>query len=197
MSKSKKAEFLKAKTFLTRLQATVQCLPTEAERAETLAKVKTLADFLATLKNAVGALPTAEGMAEVNEALRWLQGLMAKAEASQALAGLAGGRRTSRGPRSRPKVTEAEVGKAELELGALKELPVDEIRARLLKKDRYPSVQLRAIASVLGIRSTEKMSRESMVHQIAASIANYRGYEALRGSGDTEPPAADGPPAEA
>jgi len=194
MSKSKKAELLKAKTFLTRLQATVQCLPTEAERAETLVKVKALADFLATLKNAVGALPTADGMAEVNEALRWLQGLMAKAEASPALAGLAGGRRASRGPRSKPKVTEAEVGKAELELGALKQLPVDEIRARLLEEDRYPSVQLRAIASVLGIRSTEKMSRESMVHQIAANIANYRGYEALCGRGDTEPPSSGGLP---
>ncbi len=72
-----------------------------------------------------------------------------------------------------------ELGKARVTLQELEALPVDEIRRRL-EGGSTPLTELRAVASLLGIRPVKKLSRDALSHQIAMKIANYRGYQQLR-----------------
>jgi len=181
MSRSKKAEFMKAKTFLRRLQATVQSLPTNAEKRQVQERIAALAEFLENLQGAVNSMPTIESVSQINEALHLLQGLFSKAEANPVLAGLAPAPRGPRLRKSKQGVSEEDITSAKPDLEALQGMPVDEIRAKLLSEDHYGLSRVRAIAAALGIAATEKLSRESLAHQITTKIANYRGYERLSG----------------
>jgi hypothetical protein len=62
----------------------------------------------------------------------------------------------------------------------LQSLPFDKIREELLGPT-HSSASLRAIAAALGIKTDTRVGRDAMAHQIAMSIANYRGYEQLSG----------------
>lgn len=186
MSKSKKAEFMNAKTFLDHLEATVQSLPTEEEKRAVQAKIAALADFLESIKSAVESMPTIESVGQVNEALGWLQGLFSKAMANPVLAGIVPAPRPPRPRESRQGVTEENLPGAKADVDALKALPVEEIRSKLLDEDGYSLSRIRVIASVLGIGAPEKLSRESLAHQVTTKIANYRGYERLSGKSENE-----------
>ncbi len=178
---SRKAEFMKGKSFLSRLQATVQSLPTEAEKRQAQEKIVALVEFLNSLQTAFNSMPTIESVSQVNAALDWLQNLLSKAEANPILAGLAPAPRVPRPRKARQAVTEGDIASAKIDLEVLKDLGVDQIRAKLLDEDGYALSRIRAIAVTLGIGGTEKLSRESLVHQITTKIANYRGYERLSG----------------
>lgn len=183
MSKAKKAEFMKAKVFLGRLQATVKSLPTDEEKRAAESRITALADFLKSLQAAVDSMPTIESVGQVHEALEWLQGLFAKAEANPVLAGLV---RAPKTRKSKLPLTEEDRSRARVDLDALKALQVEEIRARLLDEGEYPLTRVRAIAVTLGFGTTEKLSRESLAHRVTTKIANIRGYETLSGKGEGE-----------
>ncbi len=186
MSKSRKAEFMKANVFLSRLKATVESLPTEEEKRAAQTRIAALTTFLQDLRAAVDSMPSIESAAQVHEALEWLQDLFRKAETNPVLAGLAPASRASGTSGHRAALTEWDVAKAKDDIDAFKSLPVDEIRAKILNEDGYPLRRVRAIAAALGIRATEKLSRESLAHQITTKIANYRGYESLSGKNENE-----------
>jgi len=186
MAKSRKSEFLRAKTFLGRLQATVEALPTDAEKALAKERLQALADFVRTLQAALESMPSAESVIHVSKAIDGLQELFAKAEANPVLAGLvpAPRKQTPRKP-ARP-LTEQDVAVGRSDIETLKAMSVEEIRAKLLDEDGYSLSRLRGMASALGIGATEKLGRESLAHQITTKIANYRGYQTLSGKDDSQ-----------
>lgn len=181
MSKSRKVEFMKGKTFLGRLQATIQSLPTDAEKRQAQEKIAALVEFLNSLQMAVKSMPTTDSVTQTKEALDWLQDLLSKAEANPVLAGLAPAPRVPRPRKGKQGVTEQDIASAKIDLEALQSMGVEEIRAKLLDEDGYALSRVRAIAATLGVGGTEKLSRESLAHQITTKIANYRGYERLTG----------------
>jgi len=186
MAKSKKAELLKAKAFLGRLQEMVQSLPTEAEKADTREKIGALAEFLKTMQAAVDAMPSIENASKVNEALAWLQDLFSKAEANPVLAGLVPPPAAPRRRKTAQAITEQDLASAKLDVDGLKTMPIEQIRDRLLDENAYSLARLRAMAASVGIRATNKLGRESLAHQITTKVANMRGYDTLSGKGEAE-----------
>ena len=183
MSKAKRPEIMKATSFLSRLHATVDSLPTEAEKREALQKIDALVDFLSTLSGALSALPTAESAGDAKRAIETLQSLMAKVEANPALVGLTAGNRPQRIRTGRRHVPMSDASTAKADLDKLQSLPTEEIRTKLLDEEGFSLSRLRGMASVLGISGTEKLPRESLAHQIVTKIGNYRGYQRLSGEG--------------
>lgn len=181
MAKSKVADFMKAKEFLARLQDTIQFLPTEAEKRQAKERLAALVGFLGTLQDAVAAMPTTDDLRQINEALAWLQGLFSKAVANPVLAGLAPAPRSRKGRKGVQAGAEMDHAGARVDVDTFKALPAEEIRSRLADQARYSLSRIRGMAAVLGIGGAERLSRESLAHQVATKIANYRGYETLSG----------------
>ena len=185
---AKNMQFAKARAFLGRLQATVQALPTDAEKREALEKIAALGDFLNALNASIEAMPTMESVGNISESMERLQELFAKVEANPVLAGLKPAPRPLKPRKDRVPVTEVERAAAKPDVELLRSLPAEEIRARLLDERIYSLARLRAIASALGIGTTEKLGRDSLAHQVTTKIANFRGYERLSGEGESEGP---------
>lgn len=198
MAKSTKADFLKAKAFLGRLHATVQALPTEAEKAQAKERLAALGEFVKTLQAAVDSMPSIESVGRVKDSLAWLQDLFAKAAANPVLAGLVPVSSPPRQPRKPPQpLSEQDLAAGRADLDTIRALSAEDIRTRLLDEDGYSLSRVRAIAANLGIGATEKLSRESLAHQVTTKIANYRGYQALSGKDEgqgTEGSQASGTP---
>ena len=189
MSKSPKPEFMKAANFLAHLSATVEALPTGAEKSEAIARIEALVDFLAGLRSAITSIPTIEDAADVKQALDWLKPLIAKAEANPVLAGLAGGSRSGRSRNGHRRDRTPDLNGARQALESLESLPIEELRERLLDEHGFSLSVLRGVASSLGISGVAKLPRDSLAHQIATKIANYRGYKALSGQSEGDPAA--------
>jgi hypothetical protein len=56
-------------------------------------------------------------------------------------------------------------------------LPIDQLRTAL---SELSGRDLKAVASLLGIRSSQRTSHDALSHQIATKITNTRGYLSLR-----------------
>jgi len=180
MPRSRKTELLKIKGFLNRLEATIGTLPTETEKDEVKARIATLVDYLNAVSEAFQLLPSQETTSGLNETIERLRMLMAKAEENPVLSGLAP-RKRRRPKKGKGPLTDSEMEIAKTDVESFQTLPVDQIRNRLLAEGMYSMARLRAIAAVLDIATTDKMTRESLAHQVATSIANLRGYKKLGG----------------
>jgi hypothetical protein len=185
MSKSKRPDYFKTKNFVASLRDMLSVLPTESEKQETEASFIALIEFLTRLQRNLSALPSAEDMSGVSQAIQKLEELFVKAETNPTLAGIVGLRRLSGVRRSKPMITEEERAEAKAVLADLEALPIDEIRSKL-QSETFSVSKLRAIASVMSIKSTKGISRDALTHQITMKIANYRGYQLLRGEREKE-----------
>lgn len=186
------------KQFLERLRDLLGALPSETEKREAEAQFSSLIAFLTELKQNLHELPDRESAVGMREVVQRLEELFARAESDPNLAAVLGLRRaTKKRPAPLPS-TPQEIATAESAIVQLQALPVDDARSRLQNESVYPLTVLRTIAAGLRIRSAAKLSRESLVHQIAMKLANLRGYEHLRHRGEEsasrteidEPPAA-------
>ncbi|TET39850.1 MAG: hypothetical protein E3J66_07605 [Dehalococcoidia bacterium] len=178
MGKSKQRNHLKTKTFIAGLRDIVSAVPTESDKQEIQRSFSVVIEFLTSLQKNFDALPSTEDMNKVSQAIQKLDRLFVKAEADPVLASTLGLRRPTPTRRSKLTITEDETAKAKATLAKLESLTIDEIRSQLQSKT-YSMSELRAIASVMGIRSTKGINRDTLVHQITMKIANYRGYQRL------------------
>jgi len=169
------------RAFIARLGATVAALPTEAEKREAQENLAALIEFLTDMQQRLLALPSAEDMGGIRRAAEALEALFGKAERDPVLAGVLGLRRPPAARPSGPMVTSEDRAKAQVTLQAVRALPGDQIRSELLDQDRHSVNEVRAIAAEVGIRSTERLSRDALAQQISTRIVNDRGYRALRG----------------
>jgi hypothetical protein len=157
-------------------------LPTAEEKTEIQARLLDLQAFIEDLNKSLASISAIEDTARVSESIDKLSELLAKAQSNATMGPLLGvhriGQRKLRG--SEP-LTKVQIDAAKREVQELNKLPIDEIRSRL-SGENYPLANMRAIARALGMRPSERLSREQLFHQIATKIANSRGYERLRES---------------
>ncbi|HZT32770.1 MAG TPA: hypothetical protein VE999_01665 [Gemmataceae bacterium] len=179
MGTRKSPDFFKAEKFVQSLRGLVESLPSESEKQQLSANLDMVIGFLSEIKKTVGSLPSQESAVSVQAAIDGLNSLFARARSSAPLAGALGLQPCDRKPKAVP-VTEVDSERARALLEKLEKLPINDLRANLENSSATSPRDLHAIAALLGIRSTQRSSRESLVHQIASKIANARGYEALR-----------------
>ena len=177
MSRRKRSAYFKTKAFLPSLRDMLSALPGQNEKQEIKNSFTVLIEFLSNVRDKLDALPAADDMKEVNLAIKKLEELFAQAGNNPLLASAVGLRTPSLQKRSKLKMTDSDKTNAKAVLTKLESLPVDKIRSELTKEEFYPMSQVRAIGSLMGLRSTAKLSRDALVHQIATKIANYRGYK--------------------
>lgn len=169
----------RAKMFAAELRKLLQSMPTKEEREEFDVALGALVDYLSLVRESLRNLPVFEDTEQARRALEIVERLIAEAETRPPLAATLGVRTPSvRRPAAR--VGPEEIRKAQSLLPDLEKLPVEEIRSKL-QGSTYTMGELRAVAVQLGIPSAQKLSRDSLAHQITMKIANYRGYRQLSG----------------
>jgi hypothetical protein len=174
-----KTDFFRAQKFTQSLRALLESLPSESEKQQIATELDLVIKFLTQVKESVGSLPSQESTGVLGSAIDRLDALFSRARASAPLAAALGLRRADHRAKSLP-LTEADTERAKVLLERLEKLPIDELRASLEKTSETAPRDLQAIAALMGIRSTQRSSREALAHQIATKIANAQGYEALR-----------------
>lgn len=175
--------------FITHLQSMIDTLPTNAEKLEIETNFNNLILFLEDIRNKITAVPSVENINEVTQSLQAFEDLFKKAELNPILSSALGlsHRLPKKKKPAKSSMTEEDTLRARNALSELELLPIDSIRTILSNEAAYSLSELRNLAVLNGFRSVDKLSRESLIHQIAMKIANYRGYKQL--SGEEEDPA--------
>ena len=178
MNKERHSNYLKSRSFVASLRGLVNALPTDLEKHETETSIQLLIDFLGKVQRSFKTVPSSQDMNAVSQAIQKLEKLLADAEDNPLLANVIGLRARSATRERAPVITAENIDKAKAALAKLETLPIDEIRS-CLQSTSYPVPELRALASLLGIRSSVRLGRDTLAHQITMKIANYRGYKRL------------------
>lgn len=186
MSGTKRPDYFQTKTFLGNLKKIVTTLPTESEKLEIQKNLNELTEFLHSMQKVFEILPSIDDMSKVEKSIRSLEELLNDVKTNPTLANIFGLHRPSSSKRKKFIITDEEIAKAKEILTQLESISANDIRSRLQDDNLYSVSNLRAIASVMGIKSTEKLNRETLAHQITMKIANYRGYQQLSGQEDKQ-----------
>lgn len=181
MGKKGQSDFFRFKTFLRGLQDAADALPTESEKQEIQSKCARLIEFLTGLQTTIRALPSSDDLTEVRRSIQAIEGLFLKAQNDPVLAVAVGLKQPRTSKQAARPLSEEESEKAKGTLAHLESLPIDAIQSKLQDETSYSSRELHAVASLLGIKATKSVNREALIHQITTKIANYRGYQGLRG----------------
>lgn len=185
MGKSKRSSLSNKKAFLAGLRDLVSTLPSESEKQEVRSTFSELIAFLTSLRQTFDTIPSAEEMDETSKAIQKLDELFIKAENNPVVAKALGMPSKPKARKPKSSIAEEDIAKAKNMIASLESLSIDEIRGQL-QSEKYSLSELRAMAPAVGIRSSSKLSREALAHQITMKIANYRGYRHLSGQTETE-----------
>jgi hypothetical protein len=176
----------KSNNFLRDLTKAINDLPTESEKKEMQDHLTAVIEYFSELRKLADLLPTIENTGRVQEALARLDELSIKAKTNPSLAGLLGARARTRKQIQKAPLTNEESGRAKGILSELEALSEDDLRLRVRDENRYSIRTLQTIAALLGNRSSQKLSRESLADLIATKIINYKSYKMLRGNVEEE-----------
>lgn len=180
---------LDGKALVGAIDAAIRALPTAADKEGLRSSLNELISFLSEVRDALDLVPAIEDAKKAEQALATLREHVGKAERNPFLAAALGLHGASTGPARTKRVGRpGPAGGVQGLLARLRKLPVDGIRAELEDPERHPVALLAALAAELGVHGGEKLGRVALSHQVTMKIANYRGYEQLRGSADTEDP---------
>lgn len=163
-------------TFIQRLAKLVESLPAADEQQKNAAALDDIIHFLMDMRERIAKIPTQEDVRSVRLALNELSALFAKAQSNPVLAAAVG----LRAPPLRsltPVPSTEDIDDAKRAIAQFEQLPIDQLRLAL---DAKSAGQLKAVAAQLGVRSSQRISREALAHQIATKITNTRGYRSLR-----------------
>ena len=183
MPSGKNRGFFNIKKFATTLRELTEGLPTGAEKASIMQQFEEIIAFLGQIQHALGALPGREDTEGVRKAIQALDELAVRAATNPFLASATGlpPRRSSR-PKTTP-MTEEDRARAQALLDELQSLPIDGMNARIAHEEQVSFRDLNALAFLVGLRTGQHTSRETLVHQIVTKISNFRGYQDLRQAG--------------
>jgi hypothetical protein len=162
--------------FAQDLGALLDGLPSESNRQQVVSQLQTLIQFLSDLKGRLAAIPTLEEATGARKAIDELASLFAQAKSNPVLGAAVGVSKARQRPKP-PPVTSEEIDRAKLMMTRFESLPIDQLRTAV---NDLSSRDLRAVASALGIRSSQRTSHAALAHQIATKISNTRGYRNLR-----------------
>jgi hypothetical protein len=181
MAKHKQLTYFQMKDFSANIRKILNTLPSEAEKKEIQSNIDAIVNFLNDMRKNIVTIPSSKNMSELSKSLQAFEELHKKAETNTILANVFGIHRPKAKKSKKFQITEEESLKANKLLSELESIPIEQIRSRLQSDNLYSVSDLRALASVMGIRSIEKQSKETLVHQITMKIANFRGYKQLSG----------------
>lgn len=181
MGGSKKSEIVKKKTLIKGLNNLLNGLPSNSEKQEINKNFEELIAFFNTLRKNFNNVPSLEDMQEVKKNIDNIETILAQSETNPIIANALGIRLKS-SLKSKPKITEEDINKAKNILKEIESLPVDKINSRLHDKN-ISLKEIRAISLELGIKSSDRLGKDKLIHQITNKIANYRGYKQLGGLG--------------
>ena len=180
----KKTQQKKEYLILETLEETLNHFPTETERERFIMNIDAVINFFQSLRERVRSLPNDEEQRKVLSAIKDITNFLQSAEKSPVLAtalGLAYEKKTLAKPR------QAEVTPQSVEplLNELKNLPTEQIQKKLVDYKSVTMDELRALASLLGIKHEQRIKRQDLVDKIVKiGFANIRGYDILRSTED-------------
>jgi hypothetical protein len=174
--KKPRREFFDATKFVQSLGTLIDALPSEESRQQVVSQLEALIGFLSDLKGRLAAVPTQGDAIGARKALDEVASLFAQVKSNPILSGAIG--ISTRPQRTKQSTTTTEdIDRAKVAIARFESLPIDQLRTSL---SELSARELKAIGNVLGIRSTQRTSHESLSHQIATKITNTRGYRSLR-----------------
>ncbi len=167
------------------LRTLLTSLPSEDEKAELLRTLTETQLFLDELRSLVEAIPTMESSRDLSEGLSRLDLLANRARQDTGLRRVLGLRTVvgSRPARRVPK--EDVVNRADRLREEMSRVETSDILTTL-EQSREPTLILRELAKIMGMRIPVKERREDLARRIATHIENQRGYRLLRGDGPDE-----------
>jgi hypothetical protein len=175
-TKKGRSALFEAQKFAKSLGELIDSLPSDAGKQQIASQLEALIQFLITLKSRLEKIPTQQEAEAARMAVNRLQSLFAEAKSNPVI-GAAIGIRTTAPRQKPPTITSEEIESAKLAVARFGSLPIDEIRAAL---EEMSVRDLQVVANAIGVRTTQRTARESLVHQVATRITNTRGYRALR-----------------
>jgi hypothetical protein len=179
MKKGASRKVIRYDRLINALRGLAASLPTTVEKEEILASSKAVVDFLLELRTQLELIPSTEDLASAERAIARLEELVESSARKPALAAVIG-QAARQGAAARQQTRDRGRREVEASLEVLQKLPIDEIDDRL-RGPSYSMTRLREMAFSLGLRPAKDVDREALVHQIAMSIANYRGYQQMSG----------------
>lgn len=169
--------------FTAALAGLVDSLPSESEKRELDANFVRIVEFLSELRTRLDLLPSREDAESVRRSLKAIEDVIAHSEVNTGLRAVLGLKPPS-APRKPVALSDAEAARSRTQVTELELLPIDEMRRVLNDENRYSARELKSIARQMGIRTSEKAGRQTLVHQIATKISNFRGYQDLGEGGN-------------
>jgi hypothetical protein len=162
------------------LDQTIDRFPTDAEREKMIKSLDVIIAYFRDLREHVESLPLGQKQKEVLSAINVIRDFLQSAEENPSLAAALGLHfekpMASRKPRR--QISQAEGEKL---FNELKQLTTEQIQRRLLDFKGTSMGELRGLATYLGIKEADKISRQTLVDKIVKiGFANVRGYEILR-----------------
>ena len=183
MPRRRPSGFFKAQVFTRSFRTLLDSLPSEADRQRTASELDALIQFLTDLKERLTAIPSRDDAIGARAALDRLDAWFAAAKGNPIVAAAIGVKPTAARPKPVPLRSEA-IERAKATLARFDPLPIDELRTAL---NQMAPRELQSVASVIGIRTTQRAAHDAVAHQIATKITNTRGYKSLK-EGVDEPP---------
>jgi hypothetical protein len=154
---------------LKALRAAMESLPSEEEIAESVRAIDEIMAFLTDLRRRLSEQPARRE--DLQKATLLLESFLS-GHRGQVL--FTESRKTGRAAQGE----NADVGELRHEL---EQLPLEDVRARLLDESLYPVAMLRELARELGLRLDARLPRADLADAIyKRGFANPRGYQALR-----------------
>lgn len=180
----KKTQQRKEYFILEAIEETLNHFPHDTEKERFIKNIEAIISFLQTLKERVQSLPNAEDQRKVLLAIGDLTKFLQNAEKSPVLAMALG---LAYEKKAIPKLQREEAVPQSVQplLDELKHLPTEQIQMKLIDYKSVTMIQLRALASLLGIKYEQRIKRQDLVDKIVkVGFANIRGYEMLRSTGN-------------
>ena len=170
------------KSLTQNLRKVLDDLPSSAEREESVKAINELVTVLGDLRDAFGAMPSAEEAARAKESLAKLENIVIR---NPLMRGASNGKSERPRPRavngSKPPKT-VQVFPAEVmgqTLANLKELSANAMRSELEDAKAYSNDHLKALLSSLGRRVSGKGVKSEMIEQLVAAVVNDRTIQGI------------------
>lgn len=182
MPKSGENKYFELKKFAANVRELTENLPTEAEKSTLRVQIDAILAFLSQMQKSIETLPSIEEVDGARKAVNVLDDLAVRAKSNPILAAALGLRPPQRSRARSALLTQEESKNAESLLEQLRSMSIDEMNLRLGTEERTPTRELEAVASLLGIRPTQRVGRDGLIRQIVTKISNFRGYQELQGN---------------
>lgn len=176
----KKMHSKKEYIFLEALKETLDHFPDDEEKERFIRNIDIIINFLQTLKERVKSLPNKEEQRKVLLAIENVTEFLQISKKNPVLS-LAIGLTCEKKISTKSQQEKMNPQSVQFLLEELKNLSTEEIQKKLIDYKSVTMSELRALASLLGLKCEQRIKRQDLVDKIVKiGFANIRGYNILR-----------------